>query len=180
MRVGRHKRFWVDNVVAIGLSSGFIEPLESNGLFTVHENLKSLVKVLKRGKPSQFAKNIFNDDMRLIFDEFADFVAAHYALSQRQDSQYWRDNFNKDYDVEKLDGKYGLKLYGREFFRFGAYQRPDKGFHYIANGMNFNPTLSSDFNENDIRLFAQQKNQWKSRIRSLPTMYEYLSKYVHK
>ena len=180
MRVGRHRRFWVDNVVAIGLSSGFIEPLESNGLFTVHENLKSLVKVLKRGKPSQFAKNIFNDDMRLIFDEFADFVAAHYALSQRQDSQYWRDNFNKDYDVEELDGKYGLKLYGREFFRFGAYQRPDKGFHYIANGMNFNPTLSSDFNENDIRLFAQQKNQWKSRIRSLPTMYEYLSKYVHK
>ena len=53
--------------------------------------------------------------MRLIFDEFADFVAAHYALSQRQDSQYWRDNFNKDYDVEELDGKYGLKLYGREF-----------------------------------------------------------------
>ena len=46
--------------------------------------------------------------------------------------------------------------------------------------MNFNPTLSSDFNENDIRIFTQQKNQWKSRIRSLPTMYEYLSKYVHK
>ena len=37
MRVGIHNRLWVKNVVAIGLSAGFIEPLESNGLFTVHE-----------------------------------------------------------------------------------------------------------------------------------------------
>ena len=37
MRVGIHKRTFVKNVVAIGLSAGFIEPLESNGLFSVHE-----------------------------------------------------------------------------------------------------------------------------------------------
>ena len=38
-RVGIHKRLWVKNVVAIGLSAGFIEPLEGNGLYTVHEFL---------------------------------------------------------------------------------------------------------------------------------------------
>jgi hypothetical protein len=44
MRVGIHKRTWVGNVIAIGLSAGFIEPLESNGLFTVHEFLLSASK----------------------------------------------------------------------------------------------------------------------------------------
>jgi hypothetical protein len=44
MRVGIHKRLWVKNVVAIGLSAGFIEPLESNGLFSVHEFLIKLIR----------------------------------------------------------------------------------------------------------------------------------------
>ena len=59
MRIGRHKRFWVKNVVAVGLSSGFIEPLESNGLFTVHENLINLIKILRRGNPNQFSRDLF-------------------------------------------------------------------------------------------------------------------------
>ena len=48
MRVGIHNRLWVKNVVAIGLSAGFIEPLESNGLFSVHEFLINLKKFYKR------------------------------------------------------------------------------------------------------------------------------------
>ena len=74
MRIGRHKRTFVKNVVAIGLSAGFIEPLESNGLFTVHQNLIDLYKTLRRGKPSQYMKDIYNSATSLSFDEFADFV----------------------------------------------------------------------------------------------------------
>ena len=47
MKIGIHERLWEDNVVAIGLAAGFIEPLESNGLFTVHEFLKGLILILK-------------------------------------------------------------------------------------------------------------------------------------
>ena len=50
MRVGIHKRLWVKNVAAIGLSAGFIEPLESNGLFSVHEFLGELIRNLKEKK----------------------------------------------------------------------------------------------------------------------------------
>jgi tryptophan halogenase len=48
MRVGIHKRTFVKNVVAIGLSAGFIEQLESNGLYTVHEFLFKVFKTLER------------------------------------------------------------------------------------------------------------------------------------
>ena len=175
MKVGRYKRFWVDNVVAVGLSSGFIEPLESNGLFTVHENLINIVKVLRRGKPSQFSKDIFNSDMAMVFDEFADFVSAHYALSQREDTQYWIDNMNRSYDIDgpEKSERYGLKLYGREFFRYGKYNYLDKGFHYIAAGMNFNPSLedgSSEFN-----ILDRQKREWNHKIQDLPSMFEFLN-----
>ena len=47
MRVGVHKRIYSKNVCAIGLAAGFIEPLESNGLFTVHEFLMQLVEYFK-------------------------------------------------------------------------------------------------------------------------------------
>lgn len=182
MRVGRHKRFWVDNVVAVGLSSGFIEPLESNGLFTVCRNLISLVKVLRRGVPSQFSKDIYNSDMKLVFDEFADFVASHYALSQRQDTPYWRDNFNKEYDIDGADKneRYGLKLYSREFFRYGKYNFLDKGFHYISAGMNFNPTMNETFNPDNVRHLCEQKVFWNKEVQKLPSMFDYLKRKVYR
>ena len=179
MRIGRHKRSWVNNVVAIGLSAGFIEPLESNGLFTVHENLLSLVKILRRGKPSQFSKDIFNSDIKLLFDEFADFVVAHYALSQRDDTSYWKDNFDRHYDIDgpSAGERYGLKHYSREFFRFDSYQFLDKGFHYLAAGMNFNPRSYVFYDEDEVRKLCEQKEQWKKSINDLPFMYDYLSRY---
>ena len=58
MRVGIHERTFVKNVVAIGLSAGFIEPLESNGLFSVHEFLFRLVDILQRGAVNQFDRDM--------------------------------------------------------------------------------------------------------------------------
>ena len=99
MKIGRYERSFVKNVVAIGLSAGFIEPLESNGLFTVHENLIDLWKTLRRGVPSQYMKDAYNAGTSYNFDEFAEFVSIHYVFTQRDDTQYWRDLMNKDYDI---------------------------------------------------------------------------------
>ena len=56
MRVGRHKRLFVKNVVAIGLSLGFYRPLESNGLYSTHEFLYTLVRTLNRGEQSTISQ----------------------------------------------------------------------------------------------------------------------------
>ena len=79
MRVGIHDKLFVKNVCAIGMSAGFIEPLESNGLLTVHEFLVKLVKILNRPVISNFVKQQFNMSCKRFFHEFAEFVAAHYA-----------------------------------------------------------------------------------------------------
>ena len=53
-------KLWVKNVVAIGLSAGFVEPLESNGLLMVHDNLIKLAKTLRRGPASQLLKKMLS------------------------------------------------------------------------------------------------------------------------
>jgi tryptophan halogenase len=100
MRVGIHKRTFVKNVVAIGLSAGFIEPLESNGLFSVHEFLYRLVKTIAQGSINQFDIDVYNTSTRIMFQNFAEFVALHYAFSKRNDTEYWKANNARVYDKD--------------------------------------------------------------------------------
>jgi tryptophan halogenase len=173
MRIGRHERTFVKNVVAIGLSAGFIEPLESNGLFTVHQNLIDLYKTLRRGKPSQYMKDMYNSATSLSFDEFVDFVAVHYALTQREDTPYWRDNFNRSYDLVGSGNfdKYGLTAFSRELYKFSSYNNLNRGFHYIASGMNVSSYIKIKCDTNTVEVNALQ---WRSVVETLPSLYDFL------
>jgi len=187
MRVGLHRRIWVKNVCAIGLSAGFIEPLESNGLFTVHEFLLKLVRILKRGKVSQWDKDTFNVSCAKFFRGFAEFVALHYALSHRTDTPYWKDIYNKEWSItgdflSTIDAKMN-----------DYYFRSDGGFHAIASGMNYFPTdlpaliynnmssysrLKKRFDPY-IKKLTKQREEWKELIKNEPTVIEYLKK-IHE
>jgi tryptophan halogenase len=143
MRVGIHNRLWVKNVVAIGLSAGFIEPLESNGLFTVHEFLIKLVRNLQREKISQWDRDNFNYQCKHLFKEFAEFVGLHYALSHRNDTEYWKHCFNKSWDETLINLKpiaiTGFKeaVHNRTYnFKFNS----NGGLPCISAGMHWGPT----------------------------------------
>lgn len=92
IRHGRRRRAWLYNVVGIGLSYGFVEPLESTGLLTTHENIIKLIDILNRrnGYVTRTEKEAFNFAVEREVVGFRDFVAAHYAYSQRTDTPYWR------------------------------------------------------------------------------------------
>ena len=182
MRIGRHERSFVKNVVAIGLSAGFIEPLESNGLFTVHENLIDLWKILRRGLPSGYMKNVYNSVTSCKFDEFAEFVAVHYAFTQRDDTEYWRDNMNRDYDItgDKNYDKYGMLAFSREILLYSNFPHSDRGFHYVASGMNVCPYTSIENDANEVSKCMIQKHKWDTDfIEKLPTAYEFLKENIH-
>lgn len=83
LRVGRHRRPWVGNCVALGLSAGFIEPLESTGLALLQANLILLANLLD--DPESYVRKA-----NRLFDSTVDFILAHYLLSRRRDSRYWR------------------------------------------------------------------------------------------
>lgn len=92
IRHGRRRRAWMMNVVGVGLSYGFVEPLESTGLLTTHENIVKLVEVLNRreGYITKTEREAFNFAVEYEVLKFRDFVSQHYALSRRTDTPYWR------------------------------------------------------------------------------------------
>jgi len=92
IRHGRRRRAWVANVVGVGLSYGFVEPLESTGLLTTHENIIKLVESLNRRQGFITRSEIegFNLSVESEVCRFRDFIALHYALSSRTDTPYWR------------------------------------------------------------------------------------------
>jgi len=89
---GRRRRAWVQNVVGVGLSYGFVEPLESTGLLTTHENIIKLVEQLNRreGYVTRTEIEGYNFSVENEVLRFRDFVSQHYALSHRTDTPYWR------------------------------------------------------------------------------------------
>lgn len=90
-KTGITQKVWNKNVVGIGLSSGFIEPLESNGVAFSHDFAMILCDVLsRRDKVNAIDRNTFNVRCRNAWFDFAWFVAFHFGLQTRDDTPYWR------------------------------------------------------------------------------------------
>jgi len=132
MRIGIHNRTWVKNVVAIGLSAGFIEPLESNGLLSVHEFLLMLMKSIDRPKITQLDKDCYNMATKDFFDGFFDFVALHYKLSIRDDTEYWKSVTSKSMNKDNK-GLYNLRY---KKYRINRHEGQD-GIQCISIGMDY-------------------------------------------
>jgi tryptophan halogenase len=89
---GHRARFWVHNVVAVGLSSGFLEPLESTSIFLIQSGLGRLMGLLASGAPvGDAAIAGYNRGTVRQFARIRDFIVLHYCLTERRDSALWRD-----------------------------------------------------------------------------------------
>jgi tryptophan halogenase len=91
IRVGRTRTPWVKNCVAIGLSSGFIEPLESTAIFMIEMSVRWLMAYFPDRDYADPLRNRYNKAANQLYDEVRDFISLHYALNNRNDSQYWID-----------------------------------------------------------------------------------------
>jgi tryptophan halogenase len=88
---GHRQRFWVNNVIAIGLSSGFLEPLESTSIYLIQDGIGRLMTMLTEGRPlNEDARAQFNEGSARRFARIRDFIILHYCLTRRRDSELWR------------------------------------------------------------------------------------------
>jgi len=88
---GHRRRLWVNNVVAIGLSSGFLEPLESISIYLIQDGIARLMAALTPGRPLNADDlDLFNEGSVRRFHRIRDFIILHYCLTRRRDSELWR------------------------------------------------------------------------------------------
>lgn len=90
-RVGRVREHWVKNCLAVGLSQGFIEPLEATALDMVQETVFRFVEAAAKGDMTDRYRDEFNARISRRFDAVRDYIVCHYRINTRQDTDYWRD-----------------------------------------------------------------------------------------
>ena len=142
-RPGYRREFWHRNCVAIGLSAGFIEPLEASALALVELSAAMLSDEMPASREAMdIVARRFNDFFTYRWERVIDFLKLHYVLSQRQDSEFWRDNRAAPSVPERL----------RELLALWRYQPPSRydlhrveevfpsaSYQYVLYGMRFQP-----------------------------------------
>ncbi|MDC7676138.1 tryptophan halogenase family protein [Asticcacaulis machinosus] len=93
---------WVKNVVAIGLSAGFVEPLEATGIGFAEGAALVLAAIFPWSGPVDGPAKQFNDIMSRRYAHVVDFIKMHYCLTQRKDTPFWRDNAAPDSIYDSL------------------------------------------------------------------------------
>jgi hypothetical protein len=87
---GRRREGWVKNVVAVGLASGFLEPLESTSIQLIMDAVGRLIELLPQRDCNPALAAEFNRRMARQYESIRDFIILHYKLTQRDDSEFWR------------------------------------------------------------------------------------------
>lgn len=91
MQVGRITEHWKNNCVAIGLSQGFIEPLEATALGLTQFSINRFIANYIEGGFQSDRSDIYNRTINDAFDSTLDYIQMHYVLNTRDDTRYWRD-----------------------------------------------------------------------------------------
>jgi tryptophan halogenase len=142
---GHRQKFWHKNCVAVGMASGFLEPLEASAIVMVELSAKMIAEQLPANRAvMDIVSKRFNEKFLYRWDRVVDFLKLHYALTQRTDSDFWQDNTNAATIPDSLQELLTLWRYQSpwhqdftqtdEIFSSASYQ-------YILYGMGFE-TLS--------------------------------------
>jgi len=92
MKIGRVTKHWNRNCVAVGLSQGFIEPLEATALLFIQQTAAAFTEALLQGDLSEAAHDRFNARVNEHFEGTRDYIVTHYKTNSRKDTDYWRAN----------------------------------------------------------------------------------------
>jgi len=141
--VGYREVQWVKNCVAVGLSGGFLEPLESSGIGLIETAAYLVGYLFPYDGAMEPTARLFNELMRERYARIVDFIKLHYCLTRRRDSRFWIDNADpasipaglrdklamwKSRPPHRLDFVTDLEMY------------PPSSWQYVLYGMEFETT----------------------------------------
>ena len=163
---GYRKKFWHKNCVAIGMSAGFIEPLEASAIALVELSAKMLRDQLPVNREQMnITAQRFNNQFTYRWERVIDFLKLHYVLSERRDTPYWLDNQSLESVPERLQELLEIwethppsihdLVQAQEIFPTASYQ-------YVLYGMNFK---TKGRKTRDIQQFSQAEMHYKHNVK---------------
>jgi tryptophan halogenase len=149
IRAGHRATFWKNNVVAVGLAAGFLEPLESSAIVLGELSAKLIAEQMPATREvMDIVAGRFNEVTTYRWGRIIDFLKLHYCITKRTDSQFWIDNGDPASIPERLANL--LKLWKtRSPWFFDEFDRleevfPAASYQYVLYGMGFRTDVDSD------------------------------------
>lgn len=138
---GHRQTFWKGNCVAVGLSGGFLEPLEASALVLIELSADMISAMMPATRETMdIVARRFNETTRYRWDRIIDFLKLHYILSRRTDSKFWIDNRDPASIPQSLREQMELWRYrapGDQDFMSNCEMFPAASYQYVLFGMGF-------------------------------------------
>jgi hypothetical protein len=183
---GYREKFWHKNCVGVGIAAGFIEPLEATALVLIELSAQMISEQLPANRAvMDLTAKRFNEKFSANWQRIIEFLKLHYVLSERSDTDYWRDHYRASTMPEGLSELLELWRYkvpwkhdirGDEMFPWASYQ-------YVLYGMGFTtlpPSLPRRSSSRDAdtagRLFNENNRKAHLAASNLPSNRALLSR----
>lgn len=180
-RTGHRARFWAGNCVAIGLASGFLEPLESTSIHLIQMGVAKLIALFPATTSAEKERNEYN---RLMTDDFThvrDFLILHYKATRRDDSLFW--DYVREMDIpESLSAKMELLQSRGRFFKYDAELFDVTSWLAVAEGQGWGPIgyspLADGLSEGNLnQSLANMRNAYAKAVDVMPTHQAYIDRF---
>ena len=181
-KTGCQQRFWEKNCIAIGLSAGFLEPLESTSLFLIQQGISRFISLYPNASLPEVMRNEYNRLMTREFEQVRDFIILHYHATTRDDTPFWR--YVRDMDIpDSLKHKISLFQQGGRVFRDEGELFTLSSWVAVMIGQHiypqtFEPILANIPKEQIQRSLMSMQRAMEQAAASLPEHAEFIRKYT--
>ena len=181
---GRLERFWERNCVAVGLSSGFLEPLESTSLYLIQMGISKFITLFPDSSPAPVVVDEYNRQMQQQFEQVRDFIILHYHATERDDSPFWThcrtmsvpDSLRHKMDLFGTAGR--VFRYEDELFSVASWVAVMLGQNIVPERVD--PIVAQLPPESIERSLSSMRNGMARAVSTLPTHGDYVSRLLQQ
>ena len=180
-RAGVRPKQWIGNCLAVGLSGGFMEPLESTSIHLIQRAVMRLLRMLPMGEVSDRDIAEFNDQHMQDMLQIRDFLILHYKATERSDSPFWR--YVRDMDVpDPLTHKIELFRETGRVFRRNEELFQENSWVQVMMGQGIMPRthhpIAAKLTEDELARFLDGiRGGIAKSVASMPSHAEYVASY---
>lgn len=181
-KAGQRLKYWNKNCVALGLASGFIEPLESTSIHMIQRGITRLIQMFPYDGIRGCDVDEYNEQMKTEVLSVRDFVVMHYHLTEREDSAFWRYCKNMPIPAS-LEHRVRLFRETGKFFVESPYKLfAEPSWLHVMVGQGVIPqrhhVVANDMTDTELRKFLEDiRNYVKQTVQKMPSHHDYLQYY---
>jgi tryptophan halogenase len=178
---GMRKKFWNKNVVALGLASGFLEPLESTSIYLAQSGITRLLSLFPKRDFNPLLMERYNRESTFEYERVRDFLILHYNATERDDSPFWNycrtmsipDSLKEAVDLFRSDGRYFRN--GEDFFALPSWVQVMLGQRIMPQS--YHPMVDEMPVEKVAEHVDGMRAMLAHAVAAMPTHQEWINRY---